>query len=84
MGHHHPVLAPRPDRFVRDPTTFLREDDGRWRRSDERHDTVLLRTADVPGWLEQAGVDAEIRAAFGDEELPRGLVVLVGEKPPLP
>src|SRR6185312_6788250 len=34
--------SPQPDRFVRDITTFLREDGSRWRRSDERHDTVLL------------------------------------------
>ncbi|MGZ4625602.1 MAG: class I SAM-dependent methyltransferase [Kineosporiaceae bacterium] len=72
--------SPRPDRFVRDITTFLREDDGRWRRSDERHDTVLLETAAVPGWLEGTGVRARIRPAFGAEELPPGLVVLAGEK----
>jgi len=72
--------SPRPDRFVRDITTFLREDDGRWRRSDERHDTVLLETAAVPSWLDGTGVRAGIQAAFGTEEMPRGLVVLVGEK----
>jgi SAM-dependent methyltransferase len=72
--------SPRPDRFVRDITTFLREGDGRWRRSDERHDTVLLRCAEVPGWLAGAGVPARIQPAFGAEELPRGLVVLIGER----
>jgi SAM-dependent methyltransferase len=74
--------SPRADRFVRDITTFLREGDGRWRRSDERHDTVLLRTGEVPGWLGATGVNARIRPAFGSEELPRGLVVLIGEKNP--
>ena len=72
--------SPRPDRFVRDITTFLPEVGGRWRRSDERHDTVLLATASVPGWLDGTDVDTEIRSAFGAEELPRGLVVLVGKK----
>jgi SAM-dependent methyltransferase len=72
--------SPQPDRFVRDITTFLREDGSRWRRSDERHDTVLLEAARVPGWLDRTGMEAEIRVAFGAEEMPRGLVVLVVRK----
>ena len=35
---------PAPDVFVRDITTFLRNDDGSWRRDDERHENVLLDT----------------------------------------
>jgi hypothetical protein len=62
--------SPRRDRFVRDITTFLREDDGRWRRSDERHDSVLRDAAQVPGWLDGTGLEAQIRPAFGTEELP--------------
>jgi SAM-dependent methyltransferase len=72
--------VPRPASLVRELTTFLQEEDGRWRRSDERHATVLLDTSEVPGWLEEVGVRAEIRPAFGVETLPRGLVALVGTK----
>src|SRR5262249_5502541 len=32
---------PGPGRFVRQMATFLRNDDGSWRRSDERHENVL-------------------------------------------
>src|SRR5437667_185346 len=33
---------PAADRFVREMTTFVRNDDGSWRRDDERHDNVLV------------------------------------------
>ena len=69
---------PAPDRFVRDITTFVREDDGRWRRADERHVSTLVDTSLVPGWLEAVGVRAVVRDAFGDEALPAGLVAVVG------
>ena len=42
---------PAPDRFVRDIATFLRNDDGTWRRSDERHENVLLDTKELPALL---------------------------------
>ena len=42
---------PAPDRFVRDIATFLRNDDGTWRRSDERHENVLLDTTQIPDLL---------------------------------
>jgi SAM-dependent methyltransferase len=74
--------SPQPDRFVRDITTFLREADGRWRRSDERHDTVLLDVREVPTLLAEHGVEAQVRPAFGSEELPRGLVAVVGVRRP--
>jgi SAM-dependent methyltransferase len=73
--------TPSPDRFVRHITTFLRNDDGAWRRDDERHDNVLLETALIPGLLEQQGVDVEVGAAFGGETLPTGLRVLIGRRP---
>jgi SAM-dependent methyltransferase len=74
--------SPRPELFVRDITMFLREGDGRFRRSDERHESVLLDTATVPARLGEEGVDAEVRPAFGAERLPRGLVTLVGVRRP--
>lgn len=72
--------SPRRDVLVRDLTTFVKEDDGRWRRSDERHTTVLVDTGLVPAWLAGAGVDAEVRAGFGAERLPQGLVAVVGTR----
>src|SRR3954462_5199985 len=69
---------PRPDQFVREITTFVRGDDDPWRRDDERHENVLVDTGVVPGWLAPHGIDAEVRTAFGTEELPDGLKVIVG------
>jgi SAM-dependent methyltransferase len=74
--------SPRPDLFVRDITVFVRAGDDRWRRCDERHENVLLDTATVPARLDEEGVDAEVRPAFGAERLPPGLVAVVGVKRP--
>src|SRR5918999_4550651 len=54
---------PGPDRFVRDITTFLRNPDGTWRRSDERHENVLLNTQDIPALLAAHGVDVTVGTA---------------------
>ncbi len=72
---------PSPDRYVRDMTTFIREDDGRWRRSDERHDNVLIDTRRIPRLLAGRGIEATVRPAFGAEVLPDGLVAIVGHRP---
>jgi SAM-dependent methyltransferase len=72
--------VPTDTRFNREITTFLRNTDGSWRRDDERHENVLLDTSLVPGLLARHGVDAELRASFGSEELPPGLVAVVGHK----
>jgi SAM-dependent methyltransferase len=69
---------PRPNLFVREITTFLREEDGTWRRDDERHENVLLDTARVPGLLAPHGLDVRVSPSFGDETLPDGLVAIVG------
>lgn len=73
--------VPRPDRFVRAMTTFVRNDDGSWRRDDERHDNVLVDTARIPALLAEHGVEARVAPAFGAEELPEGLVAIVGFHP---
>ena len=70
---------PAPDRFVRLITTFL-PDDGRWRRDDEVHDTVLVDVAGLVAVLVEEGVRADVRPAFGSEALPEGLVVLSGRR----
>jgi SAM-dependent methyltransferase len=72
--------VPTPARFVRQITTFVRADDGSWRRSDERHDNVLIDTSTVPALLAGHGLDAEVRPSFGDETLPDGLVAVIGRR----
>jgi hypothetical protein len=61
-------------------TTFVRNDDGTYRRESEVHENVLVGTSLVPALLAEHDVAAEIRAAFGDETLPAGLKAIVGEK----
>jgi len=73
---------PRPDLYVRELTTFVRAGAGSWRRDDERHDNVLVDVARLPGLLAGLGVDVRVGASFGDEELPPGLVTLVGRRRP--
>jgi hypothetical protein len=61
-------------------TTFLRNEDGSWRRDDERHDNVLVDTTLVPELLGRHGVEATVGTAFGTEELPVGLRAIVGRR----
>lgn len=72
---------PTPARYVRDMTTFVRNDDGSWRRDDERHDNVLVDTTLVPPLLARHGIHAEIATSFGGDTLPDGLVAVVGGRP---
>ena len=72
--------APAPDRFVRETTTFVRDNDGAWRRDDERHDNVLFDTSYVPQLLREYGVDATLGSSFGGEALPAGLVTIIGQR----
>jgi len=71
---------PAPNQYVRIMTTFVRQEDGTWRRDDERHDNVLIDTSKVPEMLARHGVDAAVAASFGDEQLLTGLVAVVGRK----
>jgi len=73
--------TPAANRFVREMTIFVKNDDGSWRRDEERHDNVLIDTTLVPGLLAQQGVEAQVRSSFGTEQLPRGLRALVGHRP---
>jgi hypothetical protein len=72
--------VPAPDRFVREMTTFVRGDDRAWRRDDERHENVLIDTSCVPQLLREYGVDATLGSSFGGENLPAGLVTIVGHR----
>ena len=60
---------------------FVRNDDGSWRRDDERHDNVLIDTTRVPALLAAHGVEAHVADSFGSEELPTGLRTLIGHRP---
>jgi SAM-dependent methyltransferase len=71
---------PSPNLFVREIAAFLRNEDGTWRRDDERHENVLVDTAAVPALLAEHGVQARVSESFGDEKLPDGLVAIVGRK----
>jgi hypothetical protein len=74
------VSRPRPDLYLREIAAFLRNDDGSWRRDDERHENVLTDVAHVPDLLAKHGVGAEARDSFAGEELPRGLFAIVGSR----
>jgi SAM-dependent methyltransferase len=71
---------PRPDLFVRDITTFVREDGGTYRRDHERHDNVLLDTSRLPAKLAELGLDVSIGERFGSEEPLVGLRTVIGIK----
>ena len=72
---------PAPDRFVRHIATFLRNDDNTWRRSDERHENVLLDTKEIPDLVRPYGVEATVGTSFGAETLPAGLRTVIGRRP---
>jgi SAM-dependent methyltransferase len=72
---------PSPDTFIRHMTVFLRNEDGSWRRDDERHENVLINTSLVPGLLAQHGVRATVETSFGaGVQLQDGLHAIVGTK----
>ena len=74
------IAVPRANLFVREITTFIRNDDGAWRRDDERHENVLVDTSQIPALLAPLGLEVAVSPSFGDEELPEGLVTIVGER----
>jgi len=71
---------PSANRFTRLMTTFVRNENGSWRRDDERHDNVLTDASRLPAILEDHGVMATVATSFGSERLPAGLVVLIGRR----
>jgi SAM-dependent methyltransferase len=73
--------VPSPNRFVRNMTTFVRNEDGSWRRDDERHVNVLIETALVPNLLARHGLEVTVASSFGAERLPTGLRAIIGRRP---
>ncbi len=74
--------VPSPNRFVRRIAVFMPNDDGSWRRDDERHENVLIDTKRVPDLLAEHGLDAAVAPSFGGEQLPAGLRAIVGRRRP--
>ncbi|HEX6395378.1 MAG TPA: class I SAM-dependent methyltransferase [Acidimicrobiales bacterium] len=72
--------TPSPSRFVRQMAAFVRNEDGSWRRDDERHDNVLIDTSRLPGLLARHQVDATVTTSFGGETLPVGLRAVIGRR----
>ena len=72
--------TPTPDRFVRDMTIFVPNEDGSWRRDSERHENTLVNAAALPARLATLGVSAQLKNAFGTETLPEGLRVISGTR----
>jgi SAM-dependent methyltransferase len=73
--------TPSPTTFVRQMAVFLRNEDGSWRRDDERHENVLIDTNLVPGLLAEHGIRATVETSFGGGvQLLDGLHAIVGTK----
>ena len=70
---------PEPYRFDRAITVF-RCEGGTWRRTDEYHRNVTFDLDEALRVLLDNGLDARVRASFGVEELPAGLVVLAAAR----
>ena len=68
---------PEPRRFDRMITVLRRVGDS-WRRTDEYHRNRTFDADDALNLLRDNGIDAQCRAAFGEETLPEGMVVLSG------
>jgi SAM-dependent methyltransferase len=71
---------PSPDRFIREITIFVRNEDGSWRRDTEHHENVLVEVAQIPALLHEHGIDAEISPSFGTETLPDGVLTIIGHR----
>ena len=70
---------PADYRFDREITVFRRID-GTWRRTDEHHRNVTYEADTAVQVLAANGITARSQSAFGEEELPDGLVALIGVK----
>jgi SAM-dependent methyltransferase len=71
---------PSANKFVREITTFVRNEDGSWRRDDERHENILIDTSRVPVLLAEHGIEAVVASSFGAEQLPAGLIAVIGSR----
>ena len=76
--------SPDSATYVRDIATFVRNEDGTWRRDDERHVNVLVDAAELAGRLTTAGLE-EVEVARGfdaRQQMEEGLVAITGVRRP--
>ena len=71
---------PAPGRSVRHLTTFVRTEDGTYRRADEVHEFVHVDADAALETLRRNGMDVALGQAFGDTTLPEGLASVIGAK----
>ncbi len=64
--------SPTPARFVRQMAIFTRNEDGSWRRDDERHDNVLIEVSRVPSLMADHGVDVVLGTRSAPTPCPTG------------
>jgi SAM-dependent methyltransferase len=74
------LSRPARNLFLREITTFVRTENGSWSRDDETHENVLVDTARIPALLAKEGIETQVSDSFGEEELPAGLVAIVGRR----
>ena len=72
--------VPEPASFVRRHISFVRTENDTWSRDEEIHRNVLMDTAMIPAFLSPHGILAHVGNSFGEEELPHGLVTIIGHK----
>ena len=70
---------PAPYRYDRRITVFRRIAD-HWRRTDEWHRNITFDSDAALAVLRKSGIEARVQLAYGDEQLPAGLVVVVGTR----
>ena len=73
--------VPSPERFIRDITVFLPNEDGSWRSDRERHENLLVDVSRIPALLAEHGIPAKVTSSFGAETLPEGLLAVTGQRP---
>ncbi len=67
-------------RLTRLVETFVRENDGRYRRTSETHHVRLFREAAVRGWLINAGFDVHVSRSYGSVPLAPRRVAYVATR----
>lgn len=71
-----------PDRFVREITGFVLDEEGNWQRDDEVHENVLVDVAALAADFDPELYETWVRRSFGRERLPEGMrVLLVRSRP---
>jgi hypothetical protein len=60
---------------------MFRRDGELWRRSDERHEVLLMPRAEVEADLRAAGFEVEVLEGYGDMAFRRGLVGFAARAP---